>query len=147
MRVRGCALIEKDQKVLVLAYDYPGGRVYAIPGGGVKEGESLGDSIVREYQEELGIQVKLGDLRFVGDMMAQDGGIKQTVHVVFEGSILSGEPILNADETSAAEVLWLDLERLDEVRLYPAINEALKQDRQSGNQPRYLGNCLTREWA
>lgn len=147
MRVRGCALIEKDGKVLVLAYDYPGGRVYAIPGGGVKEGETLADSVVREYEEELGIKVKLGDLRFVGDMMAQDGGIKQTVHIVFNGEIEAGEPVLNAEETSAAEVLWLDLARLDEVRLYPAINAAMKQDGDNGNQARYLGNCLTREWA
>lgn len=148
MRVRGCAYIEQDEKVLLLAYDYPGGRIYALPGGGIKEGESLAASVAREYVEELGLEVEVGALRFVGDMMAQEGGIKQTVHVVFNGRILSGEPKLNKNETSAAEVLWLDVAELAQVRLYPAIGDALLKDRAEGAaSPRYLGNCLAREWA
>jgi len=144
MRVRGCAMIVRDGKLLVLAYDYPKGRIYAIPGGGVKEGESLADSVVREYEEELGIKVSIGELCFVGDMMAQ-GPIKQTVHLVFEGRILSGEPNLNHEETSAVEMLWLDLDQLDQVQLYPAVNDAIVNDIRGRGT--YLGNCMRREWA
>lgn len=148
MRVRGCAMIERKGKLLVLCYDYPGGRIYAIPGGCMEAGESLAATVAREYQEELGLEVEVGNLRFVGDMMAQKGNIKQTVHVVFEGRILSGEPILNKEETSAVECQWLDKANLDKIRLYPAISDALSQDLQTGKTgARYLGNCLTRKWA
>jgi len=34
MKVRGAALIIREGKLLVLAYDYPKGRIFAIPGGG-----------------------------------------------------------------------------------------------------------------
>ena len=147
MRVRGCALIEEAGRILVLAYNYPNGRIYAIPGGGVKDGESLADGVIREYQEELGIEVAIDALIYVGDMMANEQ-IKQTVHIVFRGHRVSGEPKLNPAETSAAECLWLDLNELDKVKLYPAVNDAMIQDLQNGNpQARYLGNCMTREWA
>ncbi|MDJ0838792.1 MAG: NUDIX domain-containing protein [Acidobacteriota bacterium] len=147
MRVRGCALIQKDNKILVLAYDYPNGRIYALPGGGVKEGESLADSVTRELKEELGLAVEVGDMRYVGDMMER-GKIKQTVHVVFDGRILDGEPILDNTQTSAVESLWLDVHSLYEVKLYPAVNDAILEDLHSGGgKTRYLGNCMRREWA
>ena len=147
MRVRGSAMIRREGKLLVLAYDYPKGRIFAIPGGGVKKGETLSQSIVREYQEELSIQIQVGDLRFVGDMQAQET-IPQTVHLVFDGEILSGTPCLNRTHTSAAEYLWLDLDDLDQIKLYPHINQALREDLKNGiPRPRYLGNCLNREWS
>jgi len=147
MRVRGCAMIREENKLLVLAYDYPKGRIHALPGGGVRAGETLADSVRRELAEELRITVEIGGLRYIGDMMAQ-GEIGQTVHVVFEGRIVSGTPTLDPNETSADEALWLDLAELEEVGLYPAINEAILEDESEGGaRPRYLGNCMRREWA
>ncbi|CAM2068443.1 NUDIX domain-containing protein [Sulfidibacter corallicola] len=147
MRVRGAGMIIRDGKMLVLAYDYPKGRVLAIPGGGVHEGETLAESVCREFAEELGLTVRIGDLRYVGDMMAQPK-IPQTVHVVFDAEIVAGEPVLNRNETSAAEVLWLDLAELGSVRLYPAINEAIQADLEKAQaDTRYLGDCQRREWA
>jgi len=147
MKVRGAALIIREGKLLVLAYDYPKGRIFAIPGGGMEDGESLAETIIREYREELGLEVAIGPLRYVGDMMRQ-GDIKQAIHVVFEARILAGTPLLNPHHTSAADVLWLDLSELDAVRLYPAINREIISDQDLDGPPaRYLGNCMTREWA
>ena len=147
MRVRGCALIREENKILVLAYDYPKGRIHALPGGGVRAGETLAESVRRELEEELGIAIEIGGLRYIGDMQAQ-GNIGQTVHVVFDGRILSGNPTLDPSQTSAEEVMWLDIGELDEVGLYPAINEAIMEDEIDGEwRPRYLGNCMRREWA
>jgi ADP-ribose pyrophosphatase YjhB (NUDIX family) len=147
MRVRGCALIREKGKILVLVYDYPNGRIHAIPGGGVKEGESLAESVIREYREELGIEVAIDGLRYVGDMMAREN-IKQTVHVVFDGHIVAGEPRLNPAETSAKEVTWLPETELATAKLYPAVNTALIADSDNNScGARYLGNCMSRDWA
>ena len=145
MRVRGCALIRKEGKILLLVYHYPKGTVYAIPGGNIDEGETIEKSVIREFEEELGIQVAIDRLRYVGDMMANQY-VAQTVHIVFEGHILLGEPKLNPEHTSADDCIWLDESRLSEVVLYPEIKNALLEDGQNPT-PRYLGDSLTREWA
>lgn len=145
MRVRGCALIRREGKILVLVYHYSNGTVFALPGGNLDEGETIEGSIVREYEEELGIQVSLDRLLYVGDMMA-NAFVAQTVHIVFEGHILVGEPLLNPQQTSANGVIWLEESKLADVILYPDIKAALLSDGMEMS-PRYLGDSMTREWA
>ena len=144
MRVRACALIREEGKILTLVYHYPNGDVYAIPGGNLEQGETLASCLVREYREELGLEIEVGPLLYVGDMQANEF-IKQTVHVVFEGRIISGKPALNPEHTSAADVCWLDIQT-DHAMLYPSINAALLED---DGKPfgRYLGDCMARQWA
>ena len=147
MKVRVCALIEQGNKVLVLAYDYPGGRVYAIPGGTVEEGETVEECLVREFEEELGIHVRTGTLRYVADMLPHHQ-LDHTVHLIFEADLLSGTPKTDARHTSAVECLWLALDSIGDIALYPAINTAIEEDRrEKQNRPRYLGPCQARSWA
>ncbi len=147
MRVRGCAIVEQEDSILVMVYNYPNGRVHAIPGGNLDEGETLANCIVREFEEELGIVIELGDLLYVGDMTGSEH-IKPAVHVIFRGKLISGTPKLNPDETTAADWAWLPKSQLKDTLLYPAINEALLQDHQEETpNPRYLGNCMHRKWA
>ena len=147
MRVRACAVVQRQDCILTLVYNYPNGVVHALPGGTMDDGESLVDCLVREFQEELGITIQPGRLRLVGDMMPV-GQLKQTVHLVFDAELISGEPTLNPAETSAAACAWLPMDSLAAVNLYPAVNQALLVDRAAGGaDPRYVGNCLAREWA
>ena len=146
MRVRGSAIIVQEQKILVLRYVYPKGTVYAIPGGGLEPGESLDETLVREFREELSLEIELGPLQYVSDMMPQ-GKIPQTLHVVFLGNILSGEPKLNPEHTSAAGFEWLPLEHAAGKKLYPALPIDAAELAQEQATPRYLGKCIAREWA
>ena len=144
MRVRVAGLLIEEDKLLTLLYHYEGGDVYAIPGGGVDGDELVVEALRREYEEELMLQVEVGRLLYTGDMPAGKH-LKRTLHMVFEVRRISGEPQLNAAETSAADWTWLSLDRLDEVALYPEISEALEQDRGKEDVvARYLGNCMLR---
>lgn len=62
-------LISKDGKLLLGKKDPANGGVYLdcrhLPGGGVGEGESLHDSIIREVAEEVGIDIREFDMRFL----------------------------------------------------------------------------------
>lgn len=147
MRVRASAIILEEGKLLTLAYDYPKGRIHSIPGGGLQQGEPLAESVARELREELGIDVAVGDLRYVGDMMAR-GNIAQTVHLLFEGRIEKGRPKIDPEHTSAVAVIWLDIDTLHTFELYPSINRQIQEDHHRKRpRARYLGNCMAREWA
>lgn len=146
MRVRVAGLVVESEKLLVLVYSYPKGRVYAIPGGRIEPGEFAAQTLVREFREELGVEISVGNLRFVGEMQAQEN-IGQTLHLIFQVSILSGQPCLNSEETSAASFQWVDMDSISKVALYPDLSPAQWRECQSCGGAQYLGNVMQRGWA
>lgn len=123
MRVRASVIIEKDGHILLLKYRYGGMDVYNLPGGNADPGESLPACVKRELLEELSIQVDTQQLAIVAQGVAQrKKGIESVLHMVFQGSIRSGEVKINPAHTSALEAVWLSYADLEKAILYPAIN-------------------------
>ncbi|MBV6397283.1 MAG: RNA pyrophosphohydrolase [Anaerolineales bacterium] len=59
MRIRAVALLIQNDSIAVMER-YRGGRHYfTFPGGGVDEGETVEGAVVRELEEELGIQTRV----------------------------------------------------------------------------------------
>ena len=62
-RVSSRAIIIKDNKLVVLfRRRIRDGKVveyYSLPGGGLEEGETLEENVLREVNEELGIEIKI----------------------------------------------------------------------------------------
>ncbi len=66
LRTRVCGLCWKGNKMLLVnhhgLYDYD---FWAPPGGGIEFGQSVSQNLIREFQEETGLEIQVGEFRFV----------------------------------------------------------------------------------
>ena len=125
MIVRPSILILRNNKILLLKYNYNGNDVYGLPGGNPDSDETLHNTLIRELREELKIDVKVNEMVFVGEVTIP-GKRKATLHCVFRGEVTGGTPETNPDETSALGYTWMAVEDLDSLNIYPNIGKHIK---------------------
>lgn len=120
------ALIEKNDKILVLKTEAGSRTYWVLPGGKVEYGEKPVKTLEREIQEELSTQVEVGDPVgmyhfFVG---ADDNG-DQVVLTVFEGEINPEEIDIsdNPADENITSYEWLTPEEL----IQKSSNESLQK--------------------
>jgi 8-oxo-dGTP diphosphatase len=65
--IRIYGLLILDNHVLVTHESYRDLNFTKFPGGGLEPGEGIKDCLVREFEEELGLPVKVGKLFYVND--------------------------------------------------------------------------------
>jgi 8-oxo-dGTP diphosphatase len=65
LRTRACGLCWDHDKLLLVSHNLgDSGTFWAPPGGGVEFGETLEKTIKREFLEETGLEVEVGDFSF-----------------------------------------------------------------------------------
>ncbi|MEK7353188.1 MAG: NUDIX hydrolase [Chloroflexota bacterium] len=65
LRVNG-VLIE-DGRILLVEQDVSATRHWAHPGGKLEFGETLEQALIREFKEETGLDISVGDLLYITD--------------------------------------------------------------------------------
>ena len=138
MRIRPAALIIENNHMLFLKYDYPSGSKFALPGGNVDAGETFPVTIARECEEELGIEVEVGEMIAVGQVHATTD-YDACLHVIFEGDIVGGIPVLQAGETTANDLVWVPVDKIAGLNIYPSMNDAILDFVHTGKKGEYLG--------
>ena len=88
LAVRGLLLID-DRLLLVNAWPRHRGGLWCAPGGGVERGSSLPDNLRREFHEETGLTVGVGDPCLVNEFHDPEGTFHQ-VDVYFRCTLLAG---------------------------------------------------------
>lgn len=144
INIRPAILIIENQQVLTMQYNYSGQEVYNLPGGNLELGEHLNDALAREMQEELGIEVSVGEMVLVGEVYFS-ARKKHTLHLLFEGKITAGVPILNPKETSALAIKWLAINDLENVNLYPNLSKSIKYYLDGKLSNKYIGK-IDQQW-
>jgi 8-oxo-dGTP pyrophosphatase MutT (NUDIX family) len=107
-----------------MKYQYGDQFIYNLPGGNPDPGELLTETICRECMEELGIDVEVGQMLLMGQVSGTENR-DDVLHILFEGELIGGIPELQVGETNAQEVLWLPIDQLSQVTMYPNIGEEL----------------------
>ncbi len=108
-----------------MKYQYGTEFVYNLPGGNPDPGETLVETIVRECREELDIEVEVGNLLMVGEILPSEKR-DASVHILFEGKIISGIPVIQKDQTSALELVWVSISEITKINMYPNVSAELQ---------------------
>jgi ADP-ribose pyrophosphatase YjhB (NUDIX family) len=123
MRLRVAGVLLHNNELLLVQHEKEGKSYWLLPGGGVRLGEELHDSLRREFREELNLDVSVGSLFFVVEASSPQGDhvLQPTFHVTAE----------NMDEIRVGRdkrVVAYDFFRQDaieKITLYPDIKDEM----------------------
>ncbi len=130
VRVRVCGICIHERKILLVNHALYGrdGIFWSPPGGGVQPGETAGQGLVREFREETGLQVEVGELLFINEH------ISPPLHAVelffeikcFSGTVATGyDPELSADRQTIRDVRfmsWKEIEAFQPAQRHRILN-------------------------
>ncbi|QSO47346.1 NUDIX domain-containing protein [Alicyclobacillus mengziensis] len=120
IRTTGRALLIHDGHVLAIKYQENNQVFYALPGGGQETGESLHQNFKRECQEELGIDVKIGELMFVREWLDEERHVHQ-LEFIFECSSYTKIEAVHSvvPDGSQIGIEWLPIANILSHHIYP----------------------------
>lgn len=105
---------------------YADGLLHMVSGH-LEADEDVVAAIIREADEEVGIQIAREDLRFVHVMHHRNPGEQARIGFFFSATHWKGEPV-NREPHKCSEVLWCSIDALpDDIVAYPA--EAIRRIR------------------
>lgn len=119
-------------------------HAYAFPGGHVEFGETNVETLIREFREEMGADIRVGDLRWVGEVFFPWGDkpchqiclyydvTVEDSHTPTEGMFFGTEQL--EGRSFRMEFHWVPLERLQEIEVYPVETAQLLRDGVEGVQ-------------
>lgn len=135
-------LIE-NEKILLAQYRKGGDHWYVIPGGGVEEGESLDEALLRETEEECGEVLSRKRFLFMREIMADrhktnlPKGFHQFEVYFMAERTKDGEMTPKKPDENQEGLVWIDLKKLHELNFFP---EGLKEAIATQDWPRdYVG--------
>ena len=113
--VRVYALLEHNGKVLVMHEPFQGKLIYKFPGGVLEFGEGTKDCLVREFKEELNLDVEITSHFYTQDFFVLNAfdPTEQVLLIYYKATItdkaLANLKILDAD---IEELLWIEPKQL-----------------------------------
>lgn len=102
-------LLEKENKILLMKRQntgYEDGK-YGFPGGHVRDNEEIRKAAIREAKEEIGIDIKLEDLKLYKLLNRKIEGGGEYIDFVFKVKNWTGN-IANEEENKCEEIVWKD---------------------------------------
>ena len=106
---------------------------FAFPGGHVTFGETNAQTLIREFKEEIGVDISVGDLKWVGEIFFPWGNKPchqiclyynvdiTSYNIPFEGMFIGSEQLEGRNFN--LEFYWVPFEDLENIEVYP-INAA-----------------------
>lgn len=121
LRLRVCGLYREGDRLLMVRHRGigPTDTFWCPPGGGAQFGETVPNALVREFAEETGLVIEVGDMLFINEFMQPP---LHAMELFFQvravgGSIQQGiDPEMGLDEQIIDDVRLMTFE---EIKQYP----------------------------
>ena len=115
----GAIILDANRVVLVRRGHPPALGQWSLPGGIVELGETMGEAIVREVEEEVGLKIEVIQLISVLDWILLDAAGAVEFHYVLmdflcrsvEGALRAGSDVLSASLVPLEEISRYHLKR------------------------------------
>jgi 8-oxo-dGTP pyrophosphatase MutT (NUDIX family) len=137
VRVRVAGILTTGEGVLLIAHKKNDDVYWLLPGGGVDYGESLSEALVREFLEELNIDITVNDLAFISDSIDPSGG-RHVVNICFICEYTGGEYLLGT-EGRLHDFSFFSRDEISGINLFPPINSELISLIDNGVKGKYIG--------
>ena len=116
-------LLSRDGKVLLqnrVKKDWQG---YALPGGHVAFGETNEETLVREFKEEIGVDIRVGELKWVAENFFPWGDKpchQICLYYMVDGPISADTRFMGIEERNVPlEFCWIPIDALKDLEVYP----------------------------
>ncbi|MEU9603987.1 NUDIX domain-containing protein [Streptomyces sp. NPDC048057] len=133
--------VVRDGAGLLLLIHRTDNDLWALPGGGHDIGERIGDTVVREVEEETGILVEVdGIVGLYSDpehvIAYDDGEVRQQFSICFRA-----HPVRGSLRTSSEskEVRWVDPAGLDVLDIHPSMRLRIQHGLDASRRDPYIG--------
>lgn len=117
--IRSSAIIIKNTRILLM-HRKKGFEYWTFPGGGVEDGETWEEAVVREVKEETGLITKSVDLLFMAEN--SEGGIGHPFYLCKVNDAeakLGGEELIRNSEDNSYQLEWVSVDSLNKINLLP----------------------------
>jgi 8-oxo-dGTP diphosphatase len=115
LNIRVYALLIHEEKFLVLKETYAGEKLIKLPGGGLEIGESVHQTLIREFKEELNLTVEIGEHIYTQDFFLNSKFIKteQLLTIYYYAKPLNVNELKIID-SDIDELHWIPLKEIHE---------------------------------
>lgn len=94
-------VLDEEKKMLLVKQHHEDKDIWMVPGGGIEEGETAAEAVVREMKEETGLDVTVGPMIFHIEEVSEKRG--QRFVNFFMATVAGGDMHLGMDPEFDAE--------------------------------------------
>lgn len=123
----GGLVFDADRVLLVRRGAHPAKGYWSIPGGKLRDGETLADAVERELLEETGLRVRVGDLVEVYERLPRPGAGGTEAHFVVLDYLCEAVGGLLRAGDDADAVRWFAVDGLDGLHLTPGAADVVRK--------------------
>lgn len=112
-RVSAYGILTAGNKILLQRH--PLLKKFGVPGGGIGMGERIAQGLCREYEEETGLRIKIGEILGVDEDYFTSGG--EDVHGIFiyyKVFQVGGKILKDGNGSDTAELKFIDIKDLSQ---------------------------------
>ncbi|MCM1949518.1 NUDIX domain-containing protein [Streptomyces sp. G2] len=139
--VPSVTVVVRDTEGRILLIHKTDNDLWALPGGGHDIGERIGDTAVREVEEETGVVVDVeGIIGLYTDpdhvLAYDDGEVRQQFSICFRAKPAGGSLRTSSE---SKEVRWVDPADLDEFDIHPSMRLRIRHGLDETRREPYIG--------